>query len=117
MRKFSPLILSSINRIIGPIVTFSNNVVSEHRRVSTTKHPASTIMFGIVASNGEKMLSIWLELDYRLTSVEELSHGLGTKVVPCTKKIIKKSDYVFQQGRWHTRHRLCQTGLLQNPVY
>ena len=37
-------------------VTFENDV-SEHRRMSTTKHSASIITLGVVPSNGEKMLN------------------------------------------------------------
>ena len=32
------------------------NDVFEHRRMSTTKHPASIVMPGVIASNGEKIL-------------------------------------------------------------
>ena len=42
----------------GRIVTFGN-VVSEHRRVSIKKHPASIRMFDVVASNREKMPQAW----------------------------------------------------------
>ena len=48
------------------VVAFRNNV-SEHRRVSTTKHPASIMMFGVVALKEEKMLPIWLERGYRVS--------------------------------------------------
>ena len=52
MRKDSTLILSLTNN--DRVVTYGNDV-SEHCRVSATKHPASIMMFGVVASNGEKM--------------------------------------------------------------
>ena len=56
------------------VVTFQNNV-SEQRRVSTTKHPASIMMLGVVASNGENMPPVWVERGYRLTSVVHRSFG------------------------------------------
>ena len=46
------------NKLNDRVVTFGNNV-SEHRRVSTTKHPASIMMFVFVASNREKMHQVW----------------------------------------------------------
>ena len=92
------------------VVTFGNDV-SEHRRMSTTKHPASIMMLGVVASNGEKMPPVWFERGYRLTSAV-YKEVLETKVLPWIKKITKKSDYVFQQdgAPAHTRQRLCRTG-------
>ena len=48
-------------------------------------------MLGVVTSNGEKMPSVWFEQGYRLASVVY-------KEVLETKKIAKKSDYVFQQN-------------------
>ena len=45
------------------VVTFINDI-SEHRRVSTAKLPASIIMFGVVASNGEKVPAVGFEWGY-----------------------------------------------------
>ena len=42
------------------VVAFGNDI-SEHHRVSTTKHPASIMMLSVVASNGEKMPLFWFE--------------------------------------------------------
>ena len=36
------------------VATFGKDI-SEIRKVSTTKHPASVMMLGVVATNGEKM--------------------------------------------------------------
>ena len=62
---------------------------SKHRRVSTTKHPASIKILDVVALNGGKMLSAWFEQAYRLISViyKEI---LETKILSRIKKIIKK---------------------------
>ena len=40
------------------ILTFGKDI-SEICKVSTKKHPASVMMLGVVASNGEKMLPVW----------------------------------------------------------
>ena len=79
------------------MVTF-RNAVSEHRRVSTTKHPASITMFGAVESNGVNMPPLWFQLGYRLTSVV-YKKILEMTVLPWVKKFTKKSDYVFQKDR------------------
>ena len=42
------------NKQNDPVATFSKDI-SEIRKVSTTKHPASVMMLGVVASNGKKM--------------------------------------------------------------
>ena len=52
-------------------------------------------MLGIVASNGEKMPPDWFQQGYRLTSAV-YKEVLETKVLSWVKKIIKKSDCVFQ---------------------
>ena len=78
------------------VVTIRNDV-SEHRGVSTNKQSASIIMFGVAASNGENMLSVWFERSYRITSAV-YRKALETKVLLWIKKIIKKSDYIFQQN-------------------
>ncbi|QQP51100.1 Putative transposable element, partial [Caligus rogercresseyi] len=57
-----------------------------------TKHPASVMMLGIVASTGDKMPPIWFPTGYRLTGADYLEL-LKTKI---TKKS-GKSSYVFQQ--------------------
>ena len=58
---------SVFNKQNDRAATFGNDV-SEHRRVSTTMHPAFFMMPGVLASNGGKMPLVWFELGYRLTS-------------------------------------------------
>ena len=91
------------------VIRFENNV-SEHRRLSITKHPAFNLMLGVVALNQEKMSPVCCEWGYRLTSsVKE--EALETNVVPCVMNIAKKIDYVVQRTeRPHTWQRLCRTG-------
>ena len=38
-------------------ITFGKDI-SEISKVSTTKHPVSVVMFGVVVANGEKMPSV-----------------------------------------------------------
>eukprot|EP00096_Caligus_rogercresseyi_P010004 TRINITY_DN3514_c0_g1_i1.p1 TRINITY_DN3514_c0_g1~~TRINITY_DN3514_c0_g1_i1.p1 ORF type:complete len:218 (-),score=41.98 TRINITY_DN3514_c0_g1_i1:566-1219(-) len=51
------------------------------RNVTTTKHPASVMMLGIVASTGDKMAPIWFDTGYKLTAADYLEI-LKTKVLP-----------------------------------
>uniref|UniRef100_A0A0K2ULW5 Uncharacterized protein n=1 Tax=Lepeophtheirus salmonis TaxID=72036 RepID=A0A0K2ULW5_LEPSM len=48
--------------------------------VSKTKHPASVIMLGVVASTRDKMPLIWFKTGYRLTAADYLEI-LKTKVL------------------------------------
>ena len=48
------------NRQNDRVVCCGNDVFN-HQRVSTTKHPASVMMLGVVASNGVKMPPVWFE--------------------------------------------------------
>ena len=57
----------SLRNVKDRVVTIGNDV-SEHHRVSTTKHLASIKMLGFVASNW-KMLPVWFDRGYRLISV------------------------------------------------
>jgi hypothetical protein len=77
------------------VVSFGQDV-SKVRYVSTTKHPASVMMLGVVASNGEKMPPVWFPTGYRLTAAD-YRDILSTKVLPWVRKITKKADFVFQQ--------------------
>ena len=104
IKKLSLLIMSSTNRMTFTAdhvvnkqnnrVTAFENYISKHRKVSTTNHSASIVMIGVVVSNGEKKLPVWLKRDYRLTSAV-YKEILETKVIPW---VTKKSDYVFHQG-------------------
>ena len=59
-----------MNRVINKqrdrVVSFGQDI-SGVRCVSTTKHPASAMMLGILAFNEEKMPSVSFKGGYRLT--------------------------------------------------
>ena len=84
-----------VNKQNDRVVSFGQDV-SEVRNISTTKHPASVMMFGVVASNGEKMPPVWFPTGYRLTAAD-YKDILESKVLPWVKRITRKADYVFQQ--------------------
>ena len=84
-----------INKQNDRVVSFGQDI-STVRYVTTTKHPASVMMLGVVASNGEKMPPVWFKAGYRL-SAEDYKNILSTKVLPWVSKITNKKDYVFQQ--------------------
>lgn len=84
-----------LNKQNDRVISFEQGV-SKLRCVSTTKHPASVMMLGVVASNGEKMPPVWFEGGYRLTAAD-YKDILAKKVLPWVSKIAKKTDYVFQQ--------------------
>ena len=88
---------------VDPVVNKQNERVAgfgkdtpEVRNVSTTKHPASVMMLGVVASNGEKMPPVWFDVGYRLTAADD-KDILATKVLPWVRKITKNVNCVFQQ--------------------
>ena len=89
------------------VVTFGNDV-SKHRRVSSIKYPASIMMLGFLALNGEKMTPVWLERGYRLTS-GIYREVLKRKVIPRIKQITKKSSN--RTERRHTWQRTVQDRL------
>ncbi len=62
------------------IICFDN---TDHniRNISKTKHPASVMMLGVVASTGEKMAPIWFPTGYRLMAADYLD-VLSNKVLP-----------------------------------
>ena len=59
---------SSFNKQNDRVAMIGNDV-SEHRRVSRTKHPSSIMMLGVVASNVEKMPPVWFERDWLTSTV------------------------------------------------
>ena len=87
-----------INKQNDRVVSFGQDI-SGICYVSTTKHPASAMMLGVVASNGEKMLSLWFKGGYRLTGAD-YREIMTTKVLSWIRKIIKNDNYqyVFQQN-------------------
>ncbi|KAF2351465.1 hypothetical protein FHG87_017780 [Trinorchestia longiramus] len=64
--------------------------------MSTTKHPASVMMFGVVASNGEKIPPLWFPRGHRLNASAH-KDVLVTKILHCVRKITRNKNYVFQQ--------------------
>ena len=72
--------------------------ISELRNVSTTKHPAYVMMFGVVPLNGEKMPPVWFPRCYRLTAAA-YKDVLVAKILPWVRKIIRNANYVFQLYR------------------
>ncbi|KAF2361093.1 Immunoglobulin V-set domain [Trinorchestia longiramus] len=69
-----------VNKQNDRIVSFSQGI-SELRNGSKNKHPASVMMFGVVASNGEKMLPVWFPRGYRLNA-SAYKDVFVTKIVP-----------------------------------
>lgn len=69
-----------INKQNDRVVCFEDTP-KEVYQVTRTKHPASVMMLGVVASTGEKMPPIWFETGYRLTAADYLEI-LKNKVLP-----------------------------------
>ena len=86
-----------INKQNDRVVSFGQDI-SSHLHSSTTKHPASLMMLGVIVSTGDKMPPVWFKTGYRLKG-EDYKEILKTKVLPWIKKIAKKRNcrYVFQQ--------------------
>ena len=81
---------------VDPVVNKQNDRISELRKESTTKHPASVMMLGVVASNGEKMPPVLFPRSYRLNA-DAYKNVLVTKILPRVRKITRNANYVFQQ--------------------
>ncbi len=64
--------------------------------VNRTKHPASVMVLGVVASNGKKCPPIFIESGVRITA-DIYIDLLKTKVLPWIKRELKGVEYVFQQ--------------------
>ena len=82
-----------INKQNHRVVSFGQDI-SGICYVSTIKHQASAMMLGIVASNEEKMPSVWFKEGYRLTSAN-YREIMATKVLPWIRKIAKDDDYWY----------------------
>ena len=76
------------------LVKMSGNDVSEHRRVSTTKHSATFMILG-GGKDGICKRERFISGSYK--------EVLETKVLPWIKKITRKSDHVFYQD-WAPVH-------------
>lgn len=64
--------------------------------VSRTKHPASVMFLGIVASNGKKCSPIFIPEGLKVNSEAYLSI-LETRVLPWLKRNFPQKNYIFQQ--------------------
>ena len=64
--------------------------------MSTTKHPASVMILGVVASNVVKIPPVWFSRGYRPTVVA-YKDVFVTKILPWVRKIARNANYVFQQ--------------------
>ena len=85
----------AINKQNDRVVSFGQDI-SGVCYVSTTKRPASVMMLGVVASNGENMPPVWFRGGYMLTGAD-YRDIMTTKVLPWIRKIVKDGDYVFQR--------------------
>ena len=92
---------------VYPVIKKQNDRVVEFdksifdvRCKSTTKFPASAMMLGVVASNGEKMQPVWCDVGYRLTAAA-YKDILASRLLPWVKKVTKDTDYIFQQDGGH----------------
>ncbi len=81
---------------VGPIINKQNDrmicfnkVAASDVYVSTTEHPASVMMLGVVASTRGKMSPVWFPTGYRLSGEDYLGI-LKTKVLPWVLKIIQQ---------------------------
>ena len=83
-----------VNKQNERVVSFGKDISKVH--ISTTKHLASVMMLGVVASNGEKIPPVWFNVGYRLTAAD-YKDILATKVLPWMRQIIKNVSHVFQQ--------------------
>ena len=86
-----------VNKQNDRIVSFGQDI-SELRNVSTTKHPASVMMLGVVTSNRLKMPPVWFPRGYRLTTAAYRDVPV-TKILPWlgAKNNYRNANYVFQQ--------------------
>lgn len=64
--------------------------------VNRTKHPASVMVLGVVASNGKKCPPIFIESGVRITA-DIYIDLLKSKVLPWIKRELRGDEYVFQQ--------------------
>jgi transposase len=84
------------NRCNNRFLAFDQQVDESVRTLTTTKHPASMMSLGFVASNGEACPLIWFETGYRLTGadyVKKLRHNF----LPWVRRICPNGNYVLQQ--------------------
>ncbi|QQP34859.1 Putative transposable element [Caligus rogercresseyi] len=87
----------SLGRIERPLLSEQHQQVRKERchirTITKTKHPASVMMLGVVASTGGEMAPIWFPVGYRLTAADYLM-----VMKDKTMKKSKKTNYIFQRG-------------------
>ncbi|QQP40579.1 Putative transposable element [Caligus rogercresseyi] len=83
------------NRRNDRYLTFGE-VDEDVRTMSTTKHPASVMSLGFVASNGKAMPLIWFPTDYRLNAVDYVKI-LQEKFLPWVQESFPDNNVVLQQ--------------------
>lgn len=66
------------------------------RTVTTTKHPASIMSLGFVASNGQAMPLVWFPTGFRLTASAYIEI-LESKLIPWVKTTFPHGNVVLQQ--------------------
>ena len=74
-------------------------VEDEDRFIDKTKHPASLMMLGVVASSGEVCPPVWFPVGYRLVSKDYIA-AVEKTVKPWIESVMIKhpgKTYVFQQ--------------------
>ena len=76
-----------INKQNDRVVKFDKSI-SDVSCVSTIKYPASAMMLGVVASNGDKRAPVWFDVGYRLTA-SAYNDILASRIFPWLKKVTK----------------------------
>ncbi|QQP40096.1 Putative transposable element, partial [Caligus rogercresseyi] len=83
------------NRRNDRYLTFGE-VDEDIRTMSTTKHPASVMSLGFVASNGKAMPLIWFPTGYRLNAVDYVKI-LQEKFLPWFQENFPDNNVVLQK--------------------
>lgn len=74
-----------------------NNAMEDPRQyVRKTKHPASVMMLGVVASTGEMSPPIFFPIGYRLTAAKYIE-VLSSTIIPWMVRVAGDRAFVFQQ--------------------
>ncbi len=84
------------NRRNDRYIRIGKSAVQSCRYVSTTKHPASVMMLGIIGSNGKVMPPIWFETGYRLNA-NTYAKVMEATVIPWMKEGAGSASFAFQQ--------------------
>ena len=73
-------------RLGGPEAAANAGDQAENRYVTTTKHPATAMLLGVVASTGEVGPPIWYPQGYRLCA-DAYIDALRTKILPWMRQV------------------------------